>query len=62
MSCFDHPSKMVYPPGMIFTPASSPPPPASRDDANKRGKWEDYVARDHLHPEYDTGSIKSESQ
>jgi serine/threonine protein kinase len=61
LSAFDHPSKMVYPPGWRYTPENSPPPtPAHHEEREKRGKWEDYVARDR--PDFDIASIKSESQ
>ena len=61
MSCFDHPSKMIYPSGIIFTPEGTPPPAAMEDVPHKRRKWEDYVSKD-AHPDYETGSVKSESQ
>lgn len=60
MSCFDHPSKMVYPPGIIFTPEGTPPPVAVDDIPHKRRKWDEYVSKDN-HPDYETASFKSES-
>ncbi|XP_055610566.1 obscurin isoform X4 [Uranotaenia lowii] len=60
MSCFDHPSKMVYPPGIIFTPEGTPPPTTVDDIPHKRRKWEEYVSKD-IHPDYETASFKSES-
>ncbi|KAG5678438.1 hypothetical protein PVAND_008111 [Polypedilum vanderplanki] len=53
-TAFDHPSKMVYPPGMIFTPEGTPP--RIEEQTRKPHKWEDYVKDD-----YETGSFKSES-
>ncbi|XP_065086396.1 obscurin isoform X3 [Ochlerotatus camptorhynchus] len=61
MSCFDHPSKMVYPPGIIFTPEGTPPPVTVDDIPHKRRKWDEYVSKDN-HPDYETASFKSESQ
>ncbi|XP_052897549.1 obscurin [Anopheles moucheti] len=60
MSCFDHPSRMVYPPGIIFTPEGTPPPMQVDDIPHKRKKWEEYVSKDN-HPDYETASFKSES-
>jgi serine/threonine protein kinase len=54
-TAFDHPSKMVYPPGMCFTPEGTPP--RIEEQTRKPHKWEDYVKDD-----YETGSFKSESQ
>jgi hypothetical protein len=52
---------MVYPPGWRYTPENTPPPtPVHHEEREKRGKWEDYVARDR--PDFDIASIKSESQ
>lgn len=56
-TAFEHPSKMVYPPGMIFTPEGTPP--RIEEQSHKPPKWEDYVAREH---DYEVGSVKSESQ
>ncbi|KAL7050000.1 hypothetical protein ACKWTF_003934 [Chironomus riparius] len=53
-TAFDHPSKMVYPPGMIFTPEGTPP--RIEDQTRKPHKWEDYIKDD-----YETASFKSES-
>ncbi|XP_052566288.1 obscurin isoform X5 [Culex pipiens pallens] len=60
MSCFDHPSKMVYPSGIIFTPEGTPPPVGVEDTPHKRRKWDEYVSKDN-HPDYETASFKSES-
>ncbi|XP_058124576.1 obscurin [Anopheles ziemanni] len=60
MSCFDHPSRMVYPPGIIFTPEGTPPPMQVDDIPHKRKKWEEYVSKD-AHPDFETASFKSES-
>ncbi|XP_053676585.1 obscurin [Anopheles nili] len=60
MSCFDHPSRMVYPPGIIFTPEGTPPPMQVDEIPHKRKKWEEYVSKDN-HPDYETASFKSES-
>ncbi|XP_055536216.1 obscurin isoform X3 [Wyeomyia smithii] len=60
MSCFDHPSKMIYPSGIIFTPEGTPPPVTVDDIPHKRRKWDEYVSKD-IHPDYETASFKSES-
>uniref|UniRef100_A0AAG5DF48 Muscle M-line assembly protein unc-89 n=1 Tax=Anopheles atroparvus TaxID=41427 RepID=A0AAG5DF48_ANOAO len=60
MSCFDHPSRMVYPPGIIFTPEGTPPPMHVDEISHKRKKWDEYVSKD-AHPDFETGSFKSES-
>ncbi|XP_062553320.1 obscurin isoform X6 [Armigeres subalbatus] len=60
MSCFDHPSKMIYPSGIIFTPEGTPPPVTVDDIPHKRRKWDEYVSKDN-HPDYETASFKSES-
>lgn len=53
---FTHPSKMVYPPGEIYTPEPTPEP-----SPVKEMKWEDRIPkRPNLN--YDIGEIKSESQ
>ncbi|XP_066256138.1 obscurin isoform X9 [Euwallacea similis] len=53
---FTHPSKMVYPPGEVYTPRPSPP----RDKAPKTRTWEDHLpSRSPLN--YEIGVIKSES-
>lgn len=57
-TAFDHPSKMVYPPGMCFTPEGTPP--RIEEQTRKPHKWEDYVSRENA--EYEVGSVKSESQ
>mgnify|MGYP006344065105 CR=1 FL=1 len=48
---FEHPSKMVYPPGYTYTPEDTPPPTRTPDKM---------PARDHY--DYEIGDIKSESQ
>lgn len=56
--CYDHPSKMVYPPGHMYTPEPTPEPlPVPK----KRSRWEDSVSK-YLHPDYELGLIQSESQ
>lgn len=55
---FTHPSKMVYPPGEIYTPEPTPEP---QKQARKPGNWEDKINRFH-HPDYDLGRFSSESQ
>ncbi|XP_066148174.1 obscurin isoform X4 [Euwallacea fornicatus] len=53
---FTHPSKMVYPPGEVYTPRPSPP----RDRTPKTRTWEDHLpSRSPLN--YEIGVIKSES-
>ncbi|XP_069669104.1 obscurin isoform X4 [Periplaneta americana] len=55
---FSHPSKMVYPPGHVYTPEPSPPP-ASKEPKEPR-TWEAQVPpRPPL--DYEVGSVKSES-
>lgn len=55
---FKHPSRMVYPPGHIYTPEATPEP---LPEPRKRAKWEDTVSK-FLHPDYELGLIQSESQ
>lgn len=47
---FEHPSKMVYPPGFCYTPEDTPPPRASEPPPTRE------------HYDYEIGVIKSESQ
>lgn len=55
---FTHPSRMVYPPGEAYTPEATPEP-APRQRI--RPKIEDRGSK-FLHPDYELGLIKSESQ
>ncbi|XP_017836914.1 obscurin isoform X3 [Drosophila busckii] len=55
--CFQHPSKMVYPPGHSYTPEATPEP---LPEPRKRSKREDVVSK-FLHPDYELGLIQSES-
>lgn len=54
---FQHPSKMVYPPGDKYTPEPTPEP---LRDQRKGSHWEDKLSRFH-HPDYDLGLVASES-
>lgn len=56
-SAFDHPSKMVYPPGEIYTPECTPD---RTHRVRPSGHYEDSVNRDH--GDYEIGAFKSESQ
>ena len=56
--CFTHPSKMVYPPGHIYTPERTPEP---LPEPKKRSKQGDYSSK-YLHPDYELGLVSSESQ
>lgn len=58
LSCFDHPSMMIYPPGECYTPEGTPP--RILESNRKPHKWEDHVSREH--GDYEIGSVKSESQ
>lgn len=53
-SAFTHPSKMVYPPGEVYTPEPTPEP--LKD--NRKANWEDKLNRFH-HPDYE---INAESE
>lgn len=53
---FTHHSKMVYPPGEVYTPEPTPEP--LKD--NRKANWEDKLNRFH-HPDYDLGLASSES-
>nr|XP_043066936.1 obscurin [Drosophila bipectinata] len=55
--CFQHPSKMVYPPGHVYTPENTPEP---LPEPRKRAKREEVVSK-YLHPDYELGLIQSES-
>ncbi|XP_023037819.2 obscurin isoform X1 [Drosophila willistoni] len=55
--CFQHPSKMVYPPGHIYTPEATPEP---LPEPRIRAKREEVVSK-YLHPDYELGLIQSES-
>ncbi|XP_059609271.1 obscurin isoform X5 [Phlebotomus argentipes] len=54
---FSHPSKMVYPPGEVYTPG--PTPDRESKVKSKRGPMEDYVGREPA--EYECGVFQSES-
>ncbi|XP_055686187.1 obscurin isoform X7 [Lutzomyia longipalpis] len=54
---FTHPSKMVYPPGEVYTPG--PTPDRESKVKSKRGPMEDYVGREPA--EYELGMFQSES-
>ncbi|XP_059224505.1 obscurin isoform X5 [Stomoxys calcitrans] len=56
-SCWTHPSKMVYPPGMVYTPEGSPERTPEPKPRTKR--VETYSK--FLHPDYELGIIQSES-
>lgn len=56
--CWTHPSKMVYPPGLVYTPETTPEPMPEPRIRTKR--VETYSK--FLHPEYELGIIQSESQ
>jgi len=56
--CFQHPSKMVYPPGHVYTPENTPEP---LPEPRIRAKREEVVSK-YLHPDYELGLIQSESQ
>lgn len=60
MGAFDHPSKMVYPPGEVYTPEGSPAPQIEENSQKQPRRWEDHVSRDRT-LEYEIGSVKSES-
>ncbi|XP_043948228.1 obscurin isoform X2 [Drosophila biarmipes] len=55
--CFQHPSKMVYPPGHVYTPENTPEP---LPEPRIRAKREEVVSK-YLHPDYELGLIQSES-
>lgn len=52
---FDHPSKMVYPPGETYTPEDTPEPPEREPNNNQ---WKEFGVREPI--EFDVG-FKSES-
>ncbi|XP_046987930.1 obscurin isoform X3 [Schistocerca americana] len=55
---FSHPSRMVYPPGHIYTPEPTPEP--QRRESKERRTWEDHVpSREPI--DYEIGMPKSES-
>ncbi|GAB0092620.1 Obscurin [Sergentomyia squamirostris] len=54
---FTHPSKMVYPPGEVYTPG--PTPDRESKVKSRRGPMEDYVGREPA--EYELGAFQSES-
>uniref|UniRef100_A0A1A9ZZH6 Obscurin n=1 Tax=Glossina pallidipes TaxID=7398 RepID=A0A1A9ZZH6_GLOPL len=55
--CWTHPSKMVYPPGFVYTPEPTPEPLPEPKIRSKRA--EPYSK--FLHPDYELGLIQSES-
>lgn len=55
--CYTHPSKMVYPPGHIYTPEPTPEP---LSEPRIRTKRIEHVSK-YLHPDYELGLIQSES-
>ncbi|RZF43883.1 hypothetical protein LSTR_LSTR007219 [Laodelphax striatellus] len=58
-TAFTHPSRMVYPPGGIFTPEPTPER-TSKDKEPRTKTWEEQISsRDPLH--YELGLVKSES-
>ncbi|XP_046810938.1 obscurin isoform X2 [Lucilia cuprina] len=55
--CWTHPSKMVYPPGLVYTPE---PTPERTPEPRIRSKRVETYSK-YLHPEYELGIIQSES-
>lgn len=49
---FSHPSKMVYPPGEVYTPEPTPEP---LKDSRKLISWEDKLSKFH-HPDYEVNA------
>lgn len=56
--CWTDPSKMVYPPGLMYTPEPTPEP---LPNDKLRGKKKEPYSK-FLHPDYEMGLIQSESQ
>lgn len=58
-SAFSHPSRMVYPPGHIYTPEPTPEPQPK--EPKEARTWEDRIpSREPI--DYEIGIAKSESQ
>ncbi|XP_075169287.1 obscurin isoform X4 [Haematobia irritans] len=56
-TCWTHPSKMVYPPGMVYTPEDTP---ERTPEPRIRSKRVETYSK-FLHPDYELGIIQSES-
>lgn len=56
---FEHPSRMVYPPGHVYTPEGTP----ERSSRSPRipNNYDNHMP-EFEHPDYELGMIKSESQ
>lgn len=60
-SCYNDPTRMVYPPGRSYSPAPTPEPPSEKDMNHDYKLWKDRIpSREQLDAEI--GLIKSESQ
>lgn len=60
-SAYRDPSRMIYPPGLGYSPAPSPEPQSHKDIHHDHKTWKDQIpSREPL--DIDIGLIKNESQ